>query len=1119
MKRQQLCRAMMAALVLSSAAILPAMAEEITSSITNDTNNGKYSESVSVHPSNNSSSAIDLGNRTSGVNVDIKTTGEGNGIALESTSGDGINIAGTHNDVKLAAENGDVTVTADGSKSYGIFVQSAGSGNDITLSGNSTSITGGQRGVYIYGSDTTLTMTANTGNNTVSGSYSAIYVQYNTSGGGETANARLSFNAEGSNIISSTGAASTIYLAQDNTELTLEAGEDNVFRNTGNSSMGLYVSKDATISMTAGNNNSITANSAAINVESSPHVEIEITAGNNNTITSANNAAIFMVGGSVSNEGNSILSITANNGSNIVSGSSFGIRTSSGDVTLTAEKGKNSITATGGSALYVRGNTTNNDPTAYSEGTATLKAQENEFTASNYGVYVSGSDAFADVIATSGNNTVNAGGSAVASYGSGTVTLDAEESNVIQGQNGGSATIGIEAYKDGKVILTAKDKNVISADARGVYASGGTVAVDGALNYLGTTGVDDRVVAAWALAGGTIEMSGATQIVTAGLSDSIAVAAGEYDATEAEHTSAVTILYDDYTDALGDVYTSAIAGAITSGAGGMIDIQQKSGSTASLTVAGDVEAANGGVVSLNLGEGGSLLGRADNYAAWNDTGHSGSFESLFSGTAASGGTIDLTMGNEAAWYLTGQSWVSSLTSDNAYIDLVSLSGNSSANALSVGSLNGGVTFNMHLSSDRSASDMLYLGQASGSFLIQVTDLITAEDMYADGFSGLRFATVGSGSDVTFRAVTLDQGVMDIEYEIGTDAYDTSSENNAYNSIAGHGAGGTDKPGTEWVDSFVGSGATNYKLIDKAYEELSGAGRTVLSMSRANYANAVYMDRLNKRQGEARYIEGDEGLWVRLRHDRIGKSAAFRSKNTMFELGYDRKVDESSSGEHRRGAAIDYMRGTTDYKTVNGDGDTTRAGLWAYDTWLGDKGHYRDIVFKAGRLSNEFDIYTPYTGQKVHGDYDNFVLSLSAEYGRKKELGSGWYIEPQVQLQYAHVTDADYTTSQGTQVEAGDINSLIGRAGFRLGRDLGEKTTFYVKADILHEFLGDQDIRAWDNTGVFSTTYENEGTWYDIGLGIAREFGRGRYFFLDLEKSMGNDHSDTYQINVGVSVRI
>ena len=85
--------------------------------------------------------------------------------------------------------------------------------------------------------------------------------------------------------------------------------------------------------------------------------------------------------------------------------------------------------------------------------------------------------------------------------------------------------------------------------------------------------------------------------------------------------------------------------------------------------------------------------------------------------------------------------------------------------------------------------------------------------------------------------------------------------------------------------------TNFKLIGRKGESTSNAGKTIIDMSKVNYSNAIYMDRLNKRMGEARYIDGDEGLWVRMRHDRIGKSDAFRSKNTMMELGYDKRVDD------------------------------------------------------------------------------------------------------------------------------------------------------------------------------------------------------------------------------------
>lgn len=532
------------------------------------------------------------------------------------------------------------------------------------------------------------------------------------------------------------------------------------------------------------------------------------------------------------------------------------------------------------------------------------------------------------------------------------------------------------------------------------------------------------------------------------------------------------------------------------------------------------------------------------------------FDPAFSNEIIQGGQVNLTMGEGSRWNINGQSWITSietptgdLTTGTPVIDLVNANTDrkTTAHALTVYKLTGNAIFNMSLDGDRDVSDMLYIKKADGEYVINVVDAVSVADMYQDDFKGLRFATIGDGSDVSFRAVTYDQGINNIEYLIDTDSYEGNKENDAYNSTAGDGDMDTEKPGSDRVDEFFEStgtpddplgtgtdtimtldaetedttgtdgqvqGTTNFKLVGIKNSELSDGGKTVVNMSRVNYSNAVYMDRLNKRLGEARYIneEEDQGMWVRVRHDRIGKDDAFRLMNTMYELGYDKK-QESDSGERRFGAAIDYMDGSSSYTSVSGSGDISRKGIWLYDTWLGHKGHYRDFVAKWGHLSNDFTLYRG--GDKITGDYCNNVYSLSAEYGRKKDLGHDWYFEPQAQLQYARVTGADYTTSQGTRVDLDALDSLIARAGFRLGRDLDERSTVYFKADLLHEFLGDQNIYAADGTGTMNVTYDNEGTWFDVGLGFSKALSETSYVYLDVETSLGNDFEDTYQINAGL----
>ena len=740
-----------------------------------------------------------------------------------------------------------------------------------------------------------------------------------------------------------------------------------------------------------------------------------------------------------------------------------------------------------------------------------------------------------------------------------------------------------------------------------LYAEhGGQIDLGGSFNYIaagysgeGSESYSRRAV--WAYDAADINITGGVQIAAddsaqddpAGKnSTNMAIVAGTSTNVTSKNVNnkisdraTVTVNYDSYADSDGNTVASSIKGDIVSAYAGQVDIR-KTDDNAKINITGNLLAGNNGILNVDLGNGGTLTSRADDYgdAGLNtegdaiDEGHAGTefFNPAFSSTIYKGGEVNLTMGEGSTWNVTGQSWITRINTKEAAsadsvfasedpvealhqmatIDLTSKFSDleKGGHALTVYDMQGDAAFNMKLHADRGVSDMLYMKHAEGNYIINVVDAVSKADMYADDFDGLRFATVGAGSNATFRAVTVGQGVFNVEYEVGMDDYATSTENSAYNGDSLT----KNKPGDSMVDNFFSSDGTpgaesggteegiqtaalylaetrdgetaedenagdvsglerttNFKLIGRADEQTSDAGKTVIAMSKVNYSNAVYMDRLNKRMGEARFLEGDDGLWVRLRHDRIGKSDAFRSQNTMFEIGYDWKDEAQKDGTHYRGFAFDYMRGTADYTNVLGEGDVRRAGLWYHDTWLGDKGHYSDYVVKYGRLSNDFDIYGE-LGNKIDGDYDNDVWSVSAEYGRKKDIGNDWYFEPQVQAQYAYVTSADYTTSQDTKVHLDSIDSLIGRAGFRLGRDTSEGNTVYFKADILHEFLGDQRVHASDITGALDTTYDNEGTWYDVGFGFSHRMGEDSYMFLDVEHSFGNDNEDTYQINIGLN---
>lgn len=567
-------------------------------------------------------------------------------------------------------------------------------------------------------------------------------------------------------------------------------------------------------------------------------------------------------------------------------------------------------------------------------------------------------------------------------------------------------------------------------------------------------------------------------------------------------------------------------GSISAADGQSIMRANDSGSTR-INITGNVQAANGATIDLSLGDGANFTGRVDDYkdagsALWGSSNHGSLFDPVFvdKNGVNSSGNVNLTLGNGSKWDVTAQSWVTKIDAENSIIDLTK--GGSGNHAVHIGDLNGNATFVVNLDPDTEAKvnngNMIYVynGKEAKNLNLRIKNETEVLTSLADG-EKLRFATVaeaGHGFGDTY--VARGRGVINSGFSIKYEDYDVNKEeeNNKYNGGTGFDAS---KPGSNYIDSIYENGENVYLVRDTSKDAgKSDSGATIINMSRANYKNAIYMDRLNKRMGEMRYVDGEEeqGLWVRLRHDRIGQSGDFRSMNTMYELGYDVK-QPTTSGEHRIGMAIDYMDGSTTYDDILGKGETKRYGLWLYDTWLGEKGHYTDYIVKWGHLSNEFDIRDKDSFEHIVGDYSNNVFSVSAEYGKKNDMGNNWYFEPQAQLQLARVTGADYITTQGSKVSVDGINSLIGRAGFRIGRDMNENSTVYLKADLLHEFMGDQTVTAADATGTLREEFNNKGTWYDVGFGFAAKMSKNSYAFLDFERSFGNDNDETYQINAGL----
>ncbi len=537
------------------------------------------------------------------------------------------------------------------------------------------------------------------------------------------------------------------------------------------------------------------------------------------------------------------------------------------------------------------------------------------------------------------------------------------------------------------------------------------------------------------------------------------------------------------------------------------------------------------------------------------------------------GKIDIFMKDDSIWKAHGKSFVDTLNfKDGGLVDMHAEDGSS----ITAGKVTGNGTFIMNLSNNADKSDMLYVKDFSEAG-VQTIQANLKDGLKPEDLKDMRFATTG-GDDYKrnpnekFKFVLYkNQGVNDVTYKVSNEAFNVKNEkfdpeatetNEKFNG--GKDGAGTYKPGNDYITAiFSGKSFTRETVdfekiqqdvnngtiedcddlydengkflpqyikkeiienpvkegtnwyLDTAVNTTSNSGNIIKNAAALDYANAVTTDTLNKRLGEARYSNEGDGMWARVRHDRFGKTNRYEGKNTMTELGYDWKRCDTSYGKHMQGAAVNYTTCSADYKGVTGESSTKRYGLSFYDTQLRETGHYLDTVAKFGRVSNKFTLEQE-DENNVNADYHNNYYALSFEYGRKNPLENNWYVEPQAQLQYTYLASTDYRTSQSTDVQLSGTDSLIGRVGFRIGRELDDKIAFYVDANAYHEFLGNQDILASDRTGIMNATTHNDGIWYEAGVGISGKLNKNTNGFVQFTKGFGSDVEHTWSFEGGLN---
>nr|WP_245824109.1 autotransporter outer membrane beta-barrel domain-containing protein [Sporomusa malonica] len=457
--------------------------------------------------------------------------------------------------------------------------------------------------------------------------------------------------------------------------------------------------------------------------------------------------------------------------------------------------------------------------------------------------------------------------------------------------------------------------------------------------------------------------------------------------------------------------------------------------------------------------------------------------------AALSGTTSLILGTINLSGTSGTYAIANLAVTNG--GTVSLAnGTTAGNQLNITNMSGGAKFVINTDLAHGQSDQINITSAANS---QNTVQVAYDPGFATGknISGsASFATVSGGS-AAFTAAPTEYGA----YRFTPTLSETTS-------------GG--------VDTWSVTGLT------VPSDGPAGVSETVHTASDINAGSLMLWrsenNNLTKRMGELRNAKGQEGEWARVYRgseetvDSYGRSTT--SDYTAIQGGYDTK-HRVDGGTWYTGYALGYLSG--DAALARGSGTYSSVTVGAYGSWLGDKGHYFDVIAKAGRLRTSYYNYlNDAVSTRVDGSYANWGTSVSAEYGFRKKLADNWYLEPQLEINLARVNSASYTTSDGTSAYNQGSNSTVGRLGLAIGRNMDQKNSFYVKTSIAREFSARSAV-TMSTGGLTPVTLEQnlKQTWLEYALGLTTAFNSRTNGYMEISKTTGSTTKTPWLVNAGI----
>lgn len=271
-----------------------------------------------------------------------------------------------------------------------------------------------------------------------------------------------------------------------------------------------------------------------------------------------------------------------------------------------------------------------------------------------------------------------------------------------------------------------------------------------------------------------------------------------------------------------------------------------------------------------------------------------------------------------------------------------------------------------------------------------------------------------------------------------------------------------------------------------------------------------MNDVSARLGDLRSMPKTAGAWVRYYGGKNKYSSGNMSeKYNTVQLGGDGFINDT----FYLGGTFSYTHG--DGNLRNGSTDDKNFNFGIYGGWLGDSGQFVDVIIKRHRVKSDFSLYN--TMGRNSGSFHNWGTSASVEAGWRLQCpDTGFYVEPQAELQFGRLDSVDYKTNKGVKVEQDGINSFVGRAGVAVGYTFPEnKGNAYAKASVLHDWKG--EVKSTFSSNGAKRTYRDDlgGTWGEFAVGGTFNPTKNISAYGQVKTSAGSPVRNPWQVSIGV----